>query len=166
MPMNWKGVAVAAFIPIVLRLLWYHPKLLGGVWERSATLPAEKPRWAMLPLQYGLALVFAFFIASTLMPMVIHQIHVFSTMQGDPGIGKEGSEVMLWLKAFMAEHGHKFRTFKHGALHGALASLFFAIPLLASTALFERRGFKYIAVHGGYWTLSLTLMGALISGWV
>jgi len=28
--------------------------------------------------------------------------------------------------------------------------------------MFERRGFKYIAIHGGYWMLTLGLMGGII----
>lgn len=43
--------------------------------------------------------------------------------------------------------------------------LLLATPLVASTALFERRGFRYIFVTGGYWTLSFTLMGMLICAW-
>jgi hypothetical protein len=99
------------------------------------------------------------------MPLTIHQIHVFSIMQGDPEYGKEGAAVTLWLRDFMAEHGDKYRTFEHGAVHGAIAGLCFAAPMVATSALFERRGWRHVLVNGGYWTVRLSLMGAIVCGW-
>lgn len=165
MPLNWKAVLVAAFIPALIRLVWYHPKLLGNAWMNAAGVPEQRPKWASTPLQFGLTLVFGFLIAAALMPMVIHQIHIFSLVQADPEFKKEGSEIALWVKSFMATYGTKHRSFGHGALHGAIAGLFFVTPILSANALFERRGIKYILINGGYWILSLTLMGSIICGW-
>ncbi|MFH2006563.1 MAG: DUF1761 domain-containing protein [bacterium] len=165
MPLNWKGVLVAAFIPVVIRLIWYHPRVLGRVWMNAAGVTQEKPTRARTLWVGGLTLVFGVLMAAALLPMVIHQIHVFSSMQGDPAYGKEGAKVTLWLQSFMSEHGDKFRTFKHGALHGAIAGLFFAAPMVATNALLERRGWKYILISAGYWTVTLTLMGAVLCGW-
>jgi len=38
-----------------------------------------------------------------------------------------------------------------------------ALPIIAVSSLFERRSWKYIAIHGGYWVLSLGIMGGIIS---
>ena len=43
-----------------------------------------------------------------------------------------------------------------------IAGLFFALPIIGVISLFERKGFKYIAIHAGYWTLTLTLMGGIL----
>ena len=65
-------------------------------------------------------------------------------------------------ECFMTKYGTNFRTFKHGAFQGALIGLFFAMPIVGTGALFERKGFKYIAVHAGYWIITLCLMGGVI----
>ena len=56
----------------------------------------------------------------------------------------------------------KFRTFKHGALHGTMAGIFIALPILGTNALFERKGWKYILINTGYWTVTLAIMGGII----
>lgn len=35
----------------------------------------------------------------------------------------------------------------------------------ATTAMFEAKGFTYIAVNTGYWIISLTLMGGIDYKW-
>ena len=62
----------------------------------------------------------------------------------------------------MGVYGNDFRTFKHGALHGTLTGVGIALPVVAINAMFEKRGFKYIAIHAGYWILTLLLMGGII----
>jgi hypothetical protein len=68
--------------------------------------------------------------------------------------------------AFMSDYGTAFRTAKHGALHGFMTGLLFAFPMLAINGLFERKSWKYILIHAGYWTVSLTIIGALVCGWI
>ena len=65
----------------------------------------------------------------------------------------------------MDEFGNMHRSFGHGALHGAIAGIFLVLPLLGINALFERKGFKYILINVGYWTLTLAIMGAIVCGW-
>ncbi len=47
----------------------------------------------------------------------------------------------------LAIYGNDFRTFKHGMLHGTIAGIGLALPVIAVNALFERRSFKYIAIN-------------------
>lgn len=52
-----------------------------------------------------------------------------------------------------------------GAFYGFLTGfgwLFFGIGVVA---LFEQRPFSYLLVNGGYWVVTMTLMGAIIGGW-
>tara|TARA_B110000091_G_C13629440_1_gene396476 strand:- start:583 stop:726 length:144 start_codon:yes stop_codon:yes gene_type:complete len=46
-----------------------------------------------------------------------------------------------------------------------LAGVLLALPILATNAMFEAKGFKYIAVNAGYWIISLALMGGIVCQW-
>lgn len=41
-------------------------------------------------------------------------------------------------------------------------SIVFGLPILATNAMFERKGFKYIGVNGLYRFITITLMGGFI----
>lgn len=52
-----------------------------------------------------------------------------------------------------------------GAFYGFLTGfgwIFFGIGVVA---LFELRSWTYILINGGYWVVTMTLMGAVIGGW-
>ncbi|MFK7831268.1 MAG: DUF1761 domain-containing protein [Congregibacter sp.] len=56
-------------------------------------------------------------------------------------------------------------TLQTGALYGFLTGfgwIFFGIGVIA---LFELRSWTYILVNGGYWTVTMTAMGAILGGW-
>lgn len=115
-----------------------------------------------MALIFVITYVLSVMIAITLNFMVIHQISLYSIVQGDPDLEVAGSELNLWIESFMAKYGNNFRTFKHGSLHGTIGALFFATPVVAINALFERKGIKYVAIHAGYWVVTLALMGGII----
>ncbi|NND10814.1 MAG: DUF1761 domain-containing protein, partial [Flavobacteriaceae bacterium] len=79
-------------------------------------------------------------------------------------VGGDPSTALPSYAAFMADYGDAFRTYKHGALHGVLAGLFVALPILGTNALFERKGAKYIFINTGYWVVTLGIMGAILCG--
>ena len=165
MPINWLAVLVSSFIPVVLGVVWYHPKILGKVWMKADGLTSEDFKNTNKILRIGISLICSFLISAMLMSVVIHQIHIFSIMQHFSDFGEEGSKTVLWLADFMGEHGEHFRTFRHGLIHGALLGVFFTLPLITINAFFEGRGFKSIAIKSGFWIISLSLMGGIISGW-
>jgi hypothetical protein len=94
--------------------------------------------------------------------IVIHQFGLFSTLANEPGFMEPGSEINTYFMDFMTKYGANFRTFKHGAFHGTTTGLFIAMPVLAVNAMFEKKGFKYIAINSGYWIVTLALMGGVI----
>jgi hypothetical protein len=96
------------------------------------------------------------------MGMVIHQFGTFGILSQQPDFNTPGSESSTMLKRFMELYGTSYRTFKHGAFHGTLTGLFFAMPIVAINALFERKSFKYVAINAGYFIVSLALMGGVI----
>lgn len=162
---NWYAVLVSSLIPMVVGAVWYHPKVMGNAWMKASGTTQEQIEGSNMALIFGLAWLMSLFISALLIPMVIHQTHVFSTLLSEPGIRDKNSEIYKYLMTFMKNYGGNFRTFKHGALHGAISGVLFVTPIIATISLFERRGWRYILIHAGYWVLSLTLMGGLICGW-
>jgi len=159
MKINFLIIALAALVPLIMGFIWYNPKVFGNTWMKSAGLDEEKLKGGNMPLIFGSMLVLSFFIAFMMQFIVIHQWGVFSTL----AINGSDPATTPFFTDFMAEHGSNFRTFKHGALHGFMNGLLFITPIIAINAAFERKGFKYIAINGGFWIVCLTIMGGLIS---
>lgn len=152
---NFLALCLASLSSLVVGFIWYNPKVFGNVWMRESGMTEEKAKGMNMAVTFGVSLIYAFFIAFTLQWLVIHQWGVFSTVGGD--VNNES------FKAFMTEeNANAFRTFKHGMLHGFLAGLFFALPVLGTSALYERRSFKYTFVTGGYWVVTAMIMGGII----
>jgi hypothetical protein len=163
---NFLVIAAAALIPLTVGAIWYNPKIgFGQAWMKAADMTEEKIAGSNMALIFGLTYLFSFFIGIGLLNIVIHQMGLYSTLAGEPGFMEPGSEVNDYFENFMATYGDRFRTFKHGALHGALGAIFLALPIVSINALFERKSFKYIMLHVGYWLVSLTLMGGVICQW-
>ncbi len=154
--------ALVALVPLVIGFVWYNPKLFGTAWMKATGLTEEKMKGANMPMIFGLTFVLSFFIATALHMVVIHQWGAFSSMLTNPNIMESGSELNIAFTEYIAKFGGNFRTFGHGALHGAMNGLFFIMPIIAISAMFERRGFKYIAINSGYWVVSLAIMGGII----
>ncbi len=150
---------------MILGFIWYNPKVFGKAWMGVTGMTEEKAKQGNMIVIFGLSFVFSFLLAFAMSVLTIHQMHLFSLVMGVEGFGVEGSEVMLWLDDAMAKYGTEFRTFKHGAFHGVIDSLFIVLPVLGTNALFEQKGFKYIAINVGYWLVCFALMGGVICQW-
>ena len=55
-------------------------------------------------------------------------------------------------------------TLAWGAAAGGLSSVWVALGI-GTVALFERRPAAYTLINGGYWVVSLVVMGAIIGAW-
>lgn len=155
-------VPIAALIPLIVGFIWYHPKVFGTAWMKAAEITEEKIKGANMAMIFILTYVFACLLAFIMMPITIHQLGFQSSIMGAEGFGKEGSEVMNYLADYIAKYGTAFRTFKHGALHGTIAAIMIAFPLVATNALFERKSWKYIWINAGYWMVAMMLMGGVV----
>ncbi|MBL7890500.1 MAG: DUF1761 domain-containing protein [Bacteroidia bacterium] len=162
MQVNFLVLLIAAVVPMIVGFIWYNPKTLGTAWMKAAEVSEDKMKGANMAMIFGLSFVFAYLLAMAEQFMVIHQYHVYSIFQGDPTMSDPNSATSLMINDFMAKYGNNFRTFKHGALHGTIAGLFVALPIIGTNALFERKSFKYIFINAGYWTITLALMGGVI----
>jgi hypothetical protein len=166
MELNWYVSFISSLIPIMVGFIWYHPRVFGKAWLKSIHSTEEDLKGRKMLLVFGLCYLFSLMLSIALMPMVIHQMHMFSVFANDATMKDPNSASSLYVKNFFDLYGTNFRTFKHGAFHGALASLFFALPIIGIIALFEKKTFKYVAIHTGYWLVTLALMGGVICNWL
>jgi len=52
-----------------------------------------------------------------------------------------------------------------GLLYGFFTGLFWVAFALTVNALFEQKSWSYIFINAGYWTVTFTLMGAILGTW-
>lgn len=155
--MNFLAILVAALSTFALGAIWYNPKVFGTAWMNETGMTEEKAKNGNMAKIFGFALFFALLLAFILPTMVIHETGVIQAAGGN--------ETDVAVMEFLKTHGGKFRSFKHGAFHGAFLGIFFALPVLGTNALFEQRSWKYIFINAGYWIASLIIMGGIISAW-
>lgn len=159
MNINFLAILVAALCSLVTGMIWYNPKVFGNAWMRETGMTQEKAQGANMAVMFGMTFVYSFLIAFILQFVVIHQFGAMGMIGGDPSVAKPS------YVSFMSDYGMAFRTFKHGMLHGFMAGLFFALPVIGVGALYERRSFKYTLIAGGYWVITCMIMGGILSAW-
>lgn len=157
MDFNYLAIVVAAVVPVVLGFIWYNPKVFGVAWMRAAEMTEAKIKAGNMAIIFGVSLIFSLMIAFFTNVLVIHELGVLGLTGGNLDAATT--------QAFLEEFEGMWRTYKHGALHGAMAGVAFALPVIGINGLFERKGFKYILINAGYWIVCLTVMGSIISGW-
>ena len=156
-------IPLTAMIPLIVGFIWYNPKVFGTAWMNASGLTEDKLKGGNMALIMGLTYFFSLMLAMVMAPTVIHQFGFFSMINHDfKALQDTNSEVYKMLHPVMERYMGEFRTFGHGALHGGITAIFLVMPIVAINALFERKGFKYIAIHVGYWFISLLLMGGII----
>ena len=160
MEFNFLAILVAAVVPMVLGFIWYNPALFGNAWMRESGMTEEKMKSGNMAVIFGVSFLLSILLAFFTQFLTIHQTGALGMIGGDV------ETALPSYTAFMADYGTAFRTFKHGALHGLLAGIFLVFPVMATNGLFERKSWKHIFINVGYWTLTLTIMGAIICGWV
>jgi hypothetical protein len=167
--MNFGIIAIAALLPLVIGFAWYHKMTFGKAWMRVSGVTDEPLPGGKMAAVFILTYVLSFFVGLAIQGIVIHQMHLYSVLIDEPGFldpvthkPSTTTELGLLYTNFMAKYGSNFRTFKHGALHGTMIAFFMIMPVIAINAMFERKGFKYIAINAGFWIVSLALMGGLV----
>ncbi len=153
---------IAALVPLVIGFIWYNPKVFGTAWMNACGFSKEDLKGGNMLKIFLLTFILSIMIAFSLNTIVIHQFGFFQSLMNEPNLMVEGTELNLYAKDYMERFGTNFRDFGHGALHGTIAGFFIVLPIIGINALFERRSFKYIAIHAGYWVICLALMGGII----
>ena len=160
---NWLAIFPAGLIPLLVGFIYYNPKVLGNASMNASGLTEERMKGANMVKVLGFTLVFGLMLSVFIMPIVLHALHLFSLVAtpggGPPDPNGPGMQDAM---AYFGKYGGNFLTFKHGAFHGIIAALFGIWPTLGIVSLFERRGWKYTAIHLGYWVITFALMGGVI----
>lgn len=159
MEINLLALIAAAASTLVVGFVWYNPKVFGTAWMQAAEMTEDKMKGANMALIFGLSFLFAVFLSFEMQFLTIHQTGALGM------VGADIENALPSYAAFMSDYGDAFRTFKHGALHGLMAGLFFAFPIIATNALFERKSWKYIFINSGFWIVCLIIIGAIVCGW-
>jgi len=161
MEFNLLAIFVAALSSFVVGFIWYNPKVFGTIWMKEAGLTQEQLQKGNMLKIFGLTFIYAFMLAFMLQNLVIHQSGALG-MVGGPMLAETAKPSFA---AFMADYGDAFRSYKHGALHGFMSGLFLGLPIISINGLFEHKSWRYMAIQAGYWTVIMTIMGAIICGW-
>jgi len=164
--LNYYVPFLAALIPMAVGAIYYSPALAGNAWMKASGVTKEQAESGNMALIFGLAYFFSLMIAGFLIGFTIHQSNVISLFVGAEEVGIAAAESQAFVEGFMEKYGHLHRNFGHGAVHGGVAAVFFALPLISINSLFERRGWKYVGIHFGYWFITLILMGGVICQFV
>ena len=156
MEINFIALLLAALSTLVVGFIWYHPNVFGTIWMKESGMTEDKMKGSNMILIFGMSIFYTFLISFILQMLVVHQWGAMGMIGGDP------TKALPSYSAFMADYGTAFRTFKHGALHGFMTGLFFALPVIGVGALYERRSWKYVLIAGGYWVITCMIMGGII----
>ena len=143
MELNLVSLGVAALSTLAVGFVYFHPKVMGNAWMKSAGLKEEDLKGGNMLVIFGLSVIMAFFIAfffSITVPAT-HIVH-------DPTMTE----------------GYR-SSFGHGAYHGFFLAIIMAMPVIVTISLFERKSPKYIFIHIGYWIIAISLMGGIIDAW-
>ena len=163
MEINYLLLFATALIPLAVGALWYSNALFGKIWFRESGMTEEKMNAGNMLLIFGLSYLFGLFLSNGLAAWSVHQLMTENLFVMQPGYAEQSGEYYEFFQNFITNYSGLHRSFGHGAAHGVMAAFTLALPLIAINALFERRGWKYISVHFGYWLVVMVLMCGVIS---
>ena len=156
---NWLIIPIAALLPLVLGFIWYHPQVLGTKLAQITNEPIVKNKSiGKMVIIYFLSILLAYILTL----MSVHQSAIYQLFFMDPEIANANSEYNAFIKDFMATYGDRHRSFGHGMIHGAEASLLFGLAFLGITTLMQNKPLKLIWIHLGFWILCCSLMAGLV----
>ena len=137
MDIKFYWVFITALIPLLVGMIWYSKAVFGKAWMIASGMTEEKGKNMNMILVFVLVYIFSALVSMAMMPVVIHQMGIFSVFADD-----KSPEGMAYVKNFMENYGGRYRTFKHGVFHGVLTAILFVLPIIGINALFEARGWK------------------------
>jgi hypothetical protein len=163
MEINYYIFFGTALIPLIVGAIWYNPKVFGSAWMKSANLTEKQVSSGNMPMIFGLVYVFSIFLSAFFVTWSIHQMSVNQLFAMQPGFVDGTDTAMISLvESFNTTYADLHRSFGHGAVHGGIAAVMGALPIISIVALFERRGWKYIMIHFGYWFITFILLSGAV----
>ena len=161
MVLNPLILALSALVPTIVGFIYYNDNLFGKMWKRQVGINDGDPMPNMVVLTL-VSVLFGFLASVTLTMIVVHSNGLFSMLADAPDMKDANSELSKNVAGLMTKYGGEFRTFKHGALHGILTAIFFVLPIIGISALYERRSWGYIGVSTLFWAICLAIMGGIL----
>jgi len=158
---NFYMYFLIALLPLVIGAIYYHPRVVGTSWMKTNGFAEADIQKGNMIVIFGLTYLLSLFLTMGLQTATIHQMGLVQLLL--PEALEVGSQAHTDLNMILGKYAAKHRTFGHGALHGIMTTVLFVLPILGIVALFERRGAKYIAIHFGYWLITIVLMSGLVA---
>jgi hypothetical protein len=124
--------------------------------------------WAILVAALSAFLIGGAWYSPALLGSAWKQANGF--LSEEPGAGPRVFVIGFVLSLVMAMNLAMFlndpkTTLAWGATAGFLAGFGWVAMGMGIVALFERRSLKYVLINGGYLTVALTAMGAILGAW-
>jgi len=160
-PKYWM-VLITGLIPLIIGSAWYSPALFGKTWMKVSDTSEEKVRSGNMLVIFGSVYIFGVLISLMMAQVAIHQNAIYGLFATAPDFQNATSEMSKTFNNLMTNYGDRHRSFGHGAVHGAFTTVLLIFPIIAIVALFERRGWKYIFLHSGYWLVTLILISGVL----
>lgn len=155
---NWSILLIAAFCPLVIGYIWYHPNVLGTKLSQITGEPLLENRSIGKTI---LIYLFSVILAYVLTLMSVHQSAIYQLFFMDPELANATSKYNEFINEFISEYGDRHRSFGHGMVHGAEAGLMFGLAFLGITTLMQDKSLKLVWIHLGFWVLCCSLMAGL-----
>lgn len=161
MNLNYTAFFLISFVPLLIAVLWYHPKIPLVKWAKLEEIsPLYKQsfiKWIFLFL-LSLTIVYGY------MNLIIHQMGFYELFFTDIMQGSEEAKQIT--QEFLSVYGDKHRHFGHGVFHGVINAFVFAGPFIGIHAIIENKSKRYFIFNFTYWLLTSMLIGGLISEFV
>ncbi|OAV46212.1 DUF1761 domain-containing protein [Lewinella sp. 4G2] len=163
-PNNPWLLLLVGLIPLLVGALYYSPIGFHKAWMKANNFTEADLEGANMVKIFGLAYLYGVILASFLPSLVMHQTGLSGIFGMLPEWADKSSALWTDLNAMDDKWGMFSRHlhFGHGVMHGIVSSVFLVVPIVSINSLFERRGWKYAAIHIGYWTICLALMGGVL----
>ncbi len=159
---NWWLLLIVALIPLIIGSIWYSPKVFGKAWMSSAEISEERASSGNMFKIFALSYLFSLFATYILALFSVHQSAIIQLFLGEAALEDPSSAMSIFINDFMSTYGDRHRSATHGIIHGIELSLLLGLPFIGMHSLFERRPFKYIMIHVGFWIVCFAIMGAIL----
>lgn len=155
-------IPIAGVIPLLVGALWYSPAVFGKTWMRVSGVTEEQTKAGGMIKIFAFTYLFGLLVAYLLSFATVHQLSIFQLFFHDPALEDPASEFSRFTADYLERFGDRHRTFGHGVIHGLENGFILSLAMIGIPALFERKPWKYIFIHVGYWTVSVGLMAGVI----
>ena len=156
---NWLLLSLTSLIPIIVAYVWFNPNVYNRIFKGGDPSPFFF-RWT--PSSSSMLFVFGFMYSIALSYQVIHQLHFQSLLMNEVGFLKGEGNAYKDLIYIFELYGKNFRSFKHGAFHGLLNSIFIVLPILVYGKYTSASSWRSVIFQWMFWMICGVLMGGVI----